>query len=122
MLATALSVVALLQGSPAGPTDADTRAWWQRTSVLSADSMEGRDAGSRGHVRAARHVARWLAAVGVKPLGGGSWYQWVPMEEVAVTRVVRQAQATVNSRDGRPSDRLRNPVECVLDGRCRRRR
>ena len=87
MLAAALAVVALLQGSPAGPRDADTRAWWQRTSVLSADSMEGRDAGSRGHERAARHVARWLAAAGVKPLGdGGSWYQWVPMEEVAVTR------------------------------------
>ena len=86
MLAAALSVLALLQASPGGPPDADTRAWWQRTSVLSADSMEGRDAGSRGYERAARHVARWLAAAGVKPLGdGGSWYQWVPMEEVAVT-------------------------------------
>ena len=86
MLAAALSVVALLQASAAGPADADTRAWWQRAAVLSADSMEGRDAGSRGYERAARHVARWLAAAGVKPLGdGGSWYQWVPMEEVAVT-------------------------------------
>jgi hypothetical protein len=86
MLATALSVLALLQATPGGPPDADTRAWWQRTSVLSADSMEGRDAGSRGHQRAARHVARWLEAAGVKPLGDdGSWYQWVPMQEVAVT-------------------------------------
>ena len=85
MLAAALSVLAVLQASPGGP-DADTRAWWQRTSVLSADSMEGRDTGSPGQERAARHVARWLAAAGVKPLGdGGSWYQWVPMEEVAVT-------------------------------------
>jgi len=87
MLTVALSALALLQVSFGGPTDADTRAWWQRTTVLSADSMEGRDAGSRGHEHAARHVARWLAAAGVKPLGnGGSWYQWVPMEEVAVTR------------------------------------
>ncbi len=87
MFAAALSVFALLQASPGGPPDADTRAWWQRTTVLSADSMEGRDAGSRGHEHAARHVARWLAAAGVKPLGdGGSWYQSVPMEEVAVTR------------------------------------
>src|SRR5688572_5743803 len=86
MLAAALSVFTLLQATPGGHPDADTRAWWQRTSVLSADSMEGRDAGSRGHERAARHVARWLAAAGVKPLGDdGSWYQWVPMEEVAVT-------------------------------------
>ena len=86
MLAAALSVLALLQASASRPTDADTRAWWQRTSVLSADSMEGRDAGSRGHEHAARHVARWLAGAGVKPLGdGGSWYQSVPMEETAVT-------------------------------------
>src|SRR5688500_7013959 len=85
MLATALSVLALLQASP-GPSDADTRAWWQRTSVLSADSVEGRDTGSRGHERAERHVARRLAEAGVKPLGDdGSWYQWVLMEEVAVT-------------------------------------
>jgi hypothetical protein len=86
MLTAVLSVVALLQ-APLGPQpDADTRAWWQRTSVLSADSMEGRDAGSRGYEHAARHVARWLAASGVKPLGdSGSFFQSVPMEEVAVT-------------------------------------
>jgi hypothetical protein len=99
MLAVALSAFALLQdpqvqpprvqdppAPPGAPADADTRAWWQRTTVLSADSLEGRDTGSRGHEHAARHVARWLAAAGVRPLGdGGSWYQWVPMEEVAVT-------------------------------------
>ncbi|HEU4720304.1 MAG TPA: M28 family peptidase [Gemmatimonadaceae bacterium] len=86
MLVLALSVLALLQEPVSGPADADTRAWWQRTTVLSADSMEGRDTGSRGHEHAARHVAQWLAAAGLKPLGdGGSWYQWVPMEEVAVT-------------------------------------
>lgn len=87
MLTVVVSLVGLLQAPLVGPPDADTRAWWQRTSVLSADSMEGRDAGSRGYERAARQVAQWLAAAGVKPLGdGGSWYQWVPMEEVAVTR------------------------------------
>jgi len=58
--------------------------------------MEGRDAGSRGHERAARHVAQWLAAAGVKPLGdSGTFFQSVPMEEVAVTR----ARIDV---DGRP--------------------
>ena len=86
MFAVALTVLALMQAPVDGPADADTRAWWQRTTVLAADSMEGRDTGSRGHERAARHVARWLAAAGLKPLGDdGSWYQSVPMEEVAVT-------------------------------------
>src|SRR6476469_9759720 len=87
MLNIVLPLIALLQGPASGPIDPDTRAWWQRTSVLSADSMEGRDAGSRGYEHAARHVAQWLAAAGVKPLGdGGTWYQSVPMEEVAITR------------------------------------
>jgi peptidase M28-like protein len=87
MLAIVLPLVALLQAPASGPVDPDTRAWWQHTSVLSADSMEGRDAGSRGYERAARHVAAWLAAAGVKPLGdSGSYFQSVPMEEVAVTR------------------------------------
>jgi hypothetical protein len=85
MLSVAVTALALLQATAGLPADADTRAWWQRTSVLSADSMEGRDAGSRGYERAARQVAQWLAAAGVKPLGdSGSWYQKVPMEEVAV--------------------------------------
>jgi hypothetical protein len=87
MLAIVLPLVALLQVPATGPVDPDTRAWWQHASVLSADSMEGRDAGSRGYERAARHVAAWLAAAGVKPLGdSGSYFQSVPMEEVAVTR------------------------------------
>src|SRR4051812_38141810 len=87
MIAIVLPLIALLQGPASGPVDPDTRAWWQRTAVLSADSMEGRDAGSRGYERAARHVAGWLSAAGLKPLGDdGSWYQSVPMEEVAVTR------------------------------------
>ena len=92
----ALSVIALLQAPVAiGPRDADTRAWWQRTAVLSADSMEGRDAGSRGYERAARHVATWLAEAGLKPLGDdGSWYQWVPMQETAIT----QAHVDVGGR------------------------
>ena len=108
MLSVALCVLALLQLPRRGPTDADTRAWWQRTSVLSADSMEGRDAGSRGYERAARHVARWLAAARLKPLGdGGSWYQWVPMEEVAVTH----ARLDVGGRPVRFLDDVTVPAQ-----------
>lgn len=87
MLSIVLPFIALLQAPVGAPVDPDTRAWWQHTTVLSADSMEGRDAGSRGYERAARHVAAWLAAAEVQPLGdSGSYFQSVPMEEVAVTR------------------------------------
>src|SRR5512135_2974292 len=83
MVAVLLSL-ALLQ-SPQSP-DADTRAWWGTTTQLSSDSMEGRDTGSPGYERAAGVVARRIAGAGLKPLGdNGTWFQSVPMDEVAVT-------------------------------------
>jgi hypothetical protein len=86
MLTAALPLLALLQAPLTAQPDPDTRAWWRLTTVLSADSMEGRDAGSRGYEHAARHVARWLERAGVRPLGdSGSFFQSVPMEEVAIT-------------------------------------
>jgi hypothetical protein len=76
-----------VQQLPPRQVDADTKAWWTLTSVLSADSMEGRDTGSPGYQRAADVVAHRLAAAGVKPSGDhGSWFQAVPMEEVKITR------------------------------------
>ncbi|MGE0440187.1 MAG: M28 family peptidase [Gemmatimonadales bacterium] len=99
MLAVLLSLA--LQAPPPS-VDADTRAWWATTSVLSADSMEGRDTGSPGYLRAARIVARRLEAAGLKPLGDdGTWFQSVPMTE---TRIV-SATITVG---GRPIDFLRD--------------
>ena len=89
LMLTTFLALALQQGPPPPPrsVDADTRAWWNLTSVLSSDSMEGRDTGSPGYQRAANVVAKRLAAAGVKPLGdNGTWFQAVPMEEVAITR------------------------------------
>jgi Zn-dependent M28 family amino/carboxypeptidase len=75
----------LLQAPPPS-ADADTKAWWSMTALLSSDAMDGRDAGSPGYQRAADLVARRLAAAGLEPLGdGGTWFQSVPMDEVAVT-------------------------------------
>jgi len=65
--------------------DPETRAWWALASELSSDAMEGRDTGSAGYDRAARLVARQFAAAGLKPAGsGGSWFQSVPMHELAI--------------------------------------
>ncbi len=75
----------LMGASDDGPIDADSRAWWSLTSVLSADDMEGRDTGSDGYERAGRLVANRLAAAGLKPLGDdGTWFQRINFEEVSV--------------------------------------
>ncbi len=65
--------------------DADTLAWWHTTEALSNDSMEGRDTGSAAYQRAAEYVAARFKAAGLKPAGEkGSYFQTVPMHEVAV--------------------------------------
>lgn len=67
--------------------DADTRAWWATTEALSGDDLEGRDTGSPGHEKAAQMVAKRLAKAGLKPAGDkGTWYQEIPLHEVAVPK------------------------------------
>src|ERR1700722_7301586 len=65
--------------------DADTRAWWHTTEALSGDDMEGRDTGTAAYQRAAEYVAARFKNVGLEPAGDGpSYFQSVPMHEVAV--------------------------------------
>ncbi len=67
--------------------DPDTRAWWHTTEALSGDSMEGRDTGSAAYGRAADYVVKRFQAAGLKPAGDdGTWFQQVPMHEVAVDK------------------------------------
>lgn len=76
--------------------DEDTKAWWETTTALSSDAMEGRDSGSPGYARAATVVAERFAAAGLEPLGDkGTMFQEVAMEEVAIT----QATITVGGRE-----------------------
>jgi len=72
--------------------DPDTAAWWSKTSQLSNDGMEGRDTGSAAYERAARLVADKFAAAGLKPAGeAGTWFQRVPLHEIALTRATIRA-------------------------------
>lgn len=48
--------------------DAETRTLMARLAALSADSMEGRRAGTEGHRKAQRWVARELSRMAVEPL------------------------------------------------------
>ena len=77
----------LAAATPRPALDPDTAAWWKITAQLSDDTMEGRDTGSPAYERAARLVGSKFAAAGLQPAGNdGSWYQRVPMREIAVTR------------------------------------
>jgi len=89
------AIASSVRAAADGPVDADSKAWWSLTTELSSDSMEGRDAGSSGHERAARLIAARLAAAGLQPLGDdGSWFQRVPLNEVNVR------DATFNGPNG----------------------
>ena len=66
--------------------DADTREWWHTTEALSNDAMAGRDTGSADYRRAADYVAGRFKAAGLRPAGDdGTYFQRVPMHEVAIT-------------------------------------
>jgi hypothetical protein len=79
--------------------DADTRAWWHTTEALSNDGMEGRDTGSAAYQRAADYVAARFKAAGLAPAGeNGSYFQIVPMREIAVTP--EGTSFTLIARDG----------------------
>lgn len=104
---------ALAQGKPpAGPQDADTRAWWAFTGELSSDAMEGRDTGSAAYENSAALVANRLKAAGLKPLGTDGWLQPVAVDELAVTKASARigrtslrflADFTVSPRRGMPA-------------------
>ncbi|MFL6849612.1 MAG: M28 family peptidase [Sphingomicrobium sp.] len=86
-LIAAAAFVAAASAAAQPKLDPDTAAWWNKTAQLSNDAMEGRDTGSAAYERAARLVANRFAALGLKPAGvAGSWYQRVPMHEIAITR------------------------------------
>jgi hypothetical protein len=51
-----------------------------RLYVFADDSMEGREAGTRGNVKATDYVAREMHRIGLRPAGeNGGWFQTVPI-------------------------------------------
>ena len=51
-----------------------------RLYVFADDSMEGREAGTRGNVKGTDYVAREMQRMGLKPAGeNGTWFQTVPI-------------------------------------------
>ncbi|MGE5730780.1 MAG: M28 family metallopeptidase [Gemmatimonas sp.] len=51
-----------------------------RLYIYAADSMEGRETGTRGHIKATNYIAAQLKALGLKPMGdNGTYFQNVPV-------------------------------------------
>jgi hypothetical protein len=65
------------QPTTAAITAADLKT---RLYIYAADSMEGRETGTRGHIKATNYIAAQLKALGLKPMGdNGTYFQNVPV-------------------------------------------
>ena len=74
--------------APVSVADAITESDVRRIlSILAADSMEGRETGTRGANRAAAFIASEMKALGLAPGGDSGYYQKVPFEWLPPTRV-----------------------------------
>lgn len=71
LLVLGLSITAQRADAQGGALDKETTRMMSRLSALSADSMEGRRAGTPGSVRARKWIIAELTAMGAKPVGSG---------------------------------------------------
>lgn len=78
------AVASLSLAAPAFANSVDREALRSDVRILAADDMEGREAGTRGHERAAGYVAGRFASLGLQPAGDdGTYFQSVPMRRYA---------------------------------------
>ena|ERR1035438_9443093 len=54
--------------------NAEGKRWWSHIESLANDSMEGRNTGSPGHLKAARYIASEFERAGLKPAGAEGGY------------------------------------------------
>src|SRR6476660_10030575 len=91
MTRTALLGAALITAATAGAVVyADPEFSAERikahVTFLADDTLEGREAGTRGHEIAARYIASQFALLGVKPAGNDrTYYEHVDFVESALT-------------------------------------
>ncbi|HET6764329.1 MAG TPA: hypothetical protein VFH27_11675, partial [Longimicrobiaceae bacterium] len=82
-IAVAAQASSPVAATTAAITAADARL---RVGIIAADSMEGRETGTRGALRARNYLAAELARMGVRPAGdGGTYFAAVPLERSAYT-------------------------------------
>jgi len=72
--------------------------WWSHIQVLADDSMEGRNTGSPGHLRAARFLAGEFEKAGLKPAGVNGYLQPVKLK---VAQIDEEHSSLAMVRDGK---------------------
>ncbi|HXG82108.1 MAG TPA: M20/M25/M40 family metallo-hydrolase [Sphingomicrobium sp.] len=89
LIAAALLIAAAtVQAQPPSTIEQDiARRVRADVEFLAADSLEGRETGSRGYQVAADYVASQFRAIGLEPAGEkGSWFQQVPFRRASYER------------------------------------
>jgi hypothetical protein len=85
MCAVVLLVVTMVAAAPRSP-DFSADRFKAHVTFLADDTLEGREAGTRGHEIAARYIASQFALLGVKPAGNdGTYYEKAAFLESALT-------------------------------------
>jgi Zn-dependent M28 family amino/carboxypeptidase len=82
--------------------NAATRRWWAHVQTLAGDAMQGREAGSEGHRRAAAYVATQFRRAGLAAAGERDYYQPVPMRGMRLMTARSSAAVIRANGDVRP--------------------
>jgi Zn-dependent M28 family amino/carboxypeptidase len=83
--------------------------WWKHILFLADDKLEGRNAGSEGHRKAAEYVAAQFRSLGLKPV-----IQPVPF----LTRQIDEAHSSLELLRGSNDAKLTLGKEAILSMRC----
>src|SRR5438045_2029591 len=85
-VATAVALIA-------APKNPDASRWWSHVLFLGDDKLEGREAGSEGHRRAAAYVAAQFERSGLKPT--------IEPVKLQSRRIVEERSSLALVRDGK---------------------
>jgi hypothetical protein len=86
------------QSGAAAKASPDAQRWWAHVQFLADDSLEGRNAGSEGHKKAAAYVADRFKQAGLEPAGTTGYLQPVAF----VSRKIVEAESSLALvRDGK---------------------
>jgi hypothetical protein len=91
LLCGALAALAIA----AVPSSPEAQSWWRHVQYLANDKLQGRNAGSPGHMMAAAYVAAQFKKAGLAPCGdAGGYLQKVPL----VTKRLIEPESSLSRR------------------------